>query len=157
VRRLLSIGALGALLAAAFAGSAAACSCAPTEPTEALRESDGAIVGRLVKIVPRGMVQADYRYEVHRVYRGARTIEQGQMLSVRSARRAAACALPRRLDRRYGLFLTRASGHWRAGICSVISPRRLWKAAKGTARATPRPAPWRRPVCDGGGTSPRPT
>lgn len=99
-------------------------------PGEAMRESDGAIVGRLVEIVPRGALQADYRYEVVRVYRGKRMIERGQMLSVRSARRAAACALPRRMERRYGLFLTRADGRWRAGICSVISPRRLWTAAQ---------------------------
>jgi hypothetical protein len=103
-------------------------------PAEGLRESDAAIVGRLVKIVPRGAVQADYRYEVQRVYRGARTIDVGQMLSVRSARRSAACALPRRLSHRYGLFLTRAEGRWRAGLCSVLSPRRLWAAAHGESR-----------------------
>lgn len=134
VRRLGSIGALGVLLAAVLAGSAAACSCAPSTPSESLRESDAAIVGELVKVVPRTPLQADYRYEVRRVYRGARIIEPGQMLSVRSARRAAACALPRRLDRRYGLFLDRSSGRWRAGICSVISPRRLWAAAQQDSR-----------------------
>jgi hypothetical protein len=103
-------------------------------PREAMRQSDAAVVGRLVEVVPRGLVQADYRYEVQRVYRGARMIDRGQVLSVRSARRAAACALPRRVDRRYGLFLTRATGHWRAGICSVISPRRLWAAAQQESR-----------------------
>jgi len=134
VRRLLTAGTLGVLGVLAFAGSARACSCAPMQPAEALRESDAAIVGRLVKVAPRGVVQADYRYEVRRVYRGARMIEAGQMLSVRSARRSAACALPRRIGRRYGLFLLRGEGHWRAGLCSVLSPRRLWAAAHGESR-----------------------
>jgi hypothetical protein len=99
-----------------------------------MRQSDAAVVGRLVAVVPRGRFQADYRYEVKRVYRGARMIDRDEMLSVRSARRAAACALPRRMDRRYGLFLIRSAGHWRAGICAVVSPRRLWAAAQHGSR-----------------------
>lgn len=152
------MGALALIAVLGFAGSAHACSCAPLAPKESLREADAAIVGRLVKVVPKSPLQADYRYEVTRVYRGARIFEEGQMVSVRSARRAAACALPRRLDRRYGLFLDHSAGRWRAGICSVISPRRLWAAAQGGSRVA-RP-PWRRaswPACGGGGTSPRPT
>lgn len=116
-----------------FAGSAAACSCAPQAPGELLRESDAAIVGRLVEVLPHGRLHADYRYEVLRVYRGRDEIERGQMLTVRSARRAAACAPPRRLDRRYGLFLVRDRGRWFGGICSVIAPRRLWQAARDQA------------------------
>lgn len=99
-------------------------------PAEALRRSDAAIVGRLVKVMPRGALRADYRYEVQRVYRGRKAIERGQMLNVRSARRAAACALPRRIGHRYGLFLTRSGGRWTSGICGVIDPRRLDEAAK---------------------------
>lgn len=114
----------------AFAASAPACSCAPQTPAESLRQSDAAIVGRLVKVMPRGRLHADYRYEVSRVYRGREMIQRGQMLSVRSARRAAACALPRRLGHRYGLFLIRGAGHWLSGICGVIEPRRLWHAAQ---------------------------
>lgn len=130
VRRLLIVGALVVLLGLVFAGSAYACSCAPLKPAEAVREADAAVVGRLVAVVPRGAVAADYRYRVQRVYRGAKMIERGQMLAVRSARRAAACALPRRMGRRYGLFLTRAAGRWRAGMCAVVSPRRLRVAAR---------------------------
>jgi hypothetical protein len=117
----------------AFAASAPACSCAPMRPAEALRQSDAAIVGRLVKVMPRG-THADYRYEVQRVYRGGQAIERDQMLSVRSARRAATCALPRRLGHRYGLFLTRAGGRWASGLCGVIEPRRLEATAKRQAR-----------------------
>jgi hypothetical protein len=104
-----------------------------------MRESDAAVVGRLVEVVPRGALQVDYRYEVERVYRGAKTIEADQMLTVRSARRSAACALPRRKERRYGLFLTRSGGRWRSGLCAVVTPRQLWKAAKGRPTAA-RPA-----------------
>jgi hypothetical protein len=130
VRRLPIVGALVVLLVLAFAGSAHACSCAPLAPGKSLREADAAIVGRLVEVVPAGTLRADYRYEVRRVYRGRSMIEPGRTLTVRSARRSAACALPRRLGRSYGLFLARARGRWAAGICSVIEPRRLWAVAQ---------------------------
>ena len=122
---------------------AQACSCAPQAPADSLQESDAAIVGRLVRIVPRGKLRADYRYEVLHVYRDRGSIEPGQMLTVRSARRSAACALPRRVDRSYGLFLLRRYGHWSGGICGVIAPRRLRHAARraltGSARASVQP------------------
>jgi hypothetical protein len=120
--------------------SAHACSCAPQPPADALRESDAAVVGRLVRVLPRGRLHADYRYEVLGVYRGRGSIEPGQMLNVRSARRAAACALPRRIGHRYGLFLLRRYGHWSGGICGTIAPRRLRRAARrpgaGSARTS---------------------
>ena len=108
-----------------LADGAVACSCAPQAPAEALRESDAAVVARLVEVMPRGKLHADYRYEVRQVYRGAASIDKGQMLTVRSGRNAAACALPRRLNHVYGLFLTRARGRWFGGICGVISPQRM--------------------------------
>ena len=129
VRRLSVVTALVVLGVVVFAASANACSCAPQAPAESLRESDAAIVGRLVGVEPRGRFRADYRYEVRRVYRGE-GIEPGQMLTVRSGRRAAACALPRRLDHRYGLFLVEEQGRWLGGICGVIEPRRLWHAVQ---------------------------
>jgi cyanophycinase-like exopeptidase len=129
MRRLSAVAALAVLGSLLWVGSAWACSCAPQAPAESLREADAAIVGRLVKVEARGRFRADYRYEVRRVYRGE-GIEPGQMLTVRSGRRAAACALPRRLDHRYGLFLVEGNGHWLGGICGVIEPRRLWHAAE---------------------------
>jgi hypothetical protein len=108
-----------------FASSADACSCAPQAPAESLRESDGAIVGRLVRVLPHGPLQAVFRYEVRHVYKGGEAIDAGRMLDVRSSRRAAACALPRRTDRIYGLFLSRSHGRWFGGICGVVSPKRL--------------------------------
>lgn len=131
-RRLTVATGVAVLGAFAPAATAHACSCAPVGPQEALRESDAAIVGRLVKVVPRSAIDADYRYEVQRVYRGARMIDRGQMLSVRSARRAAACALPHHTGRRYGLFLLREEGRWHSGLCAVVSPRRLREAAQGS-------------------------
>jgi hypothetical protein len=53
---------------------------------------------------------------------------------VRSGRKAAACALPRRLSHVYGLFLSRANGRWFGGICGVIEPRRLRHAAESLPR-----------------------
>ena len=95
-----------------------------------MRQADAAIVASLVKVVPRNRVWADYRYRVLRVYRGGEEVARGETISVRSSRRAAACALPRRVEHRYGLFLVRHEGHWTAGACSVIAPHRLWLAAK---------------------------
>ncbi len=125
---------IGAVLAVSAmlvsASTAMACSCAPQAPAEALEQSDAAVVARLVKVLPHGRLQADYRYEVRQVYRGKAEIDKDQMLTVRSGRRAAACALPRRLDHLYGLFLARRQGKWFSGICGVVEPRRLRHAAE---------------------------
>jgi hypothetical protein len=93
-----------------------------------LREADGAVVGRLVEVLPHGPLHAVYRYEVRSVYKGK--IEKGRMLDVHSSRRATACALPRRSERSYGLFLSQRNGRWFGGICGVISPARLRLAAQ---------------------------
>ena len=130
MRRLSTAWLSFALVGLVLAGSAWGCSCAPQAPAESLRESDAAIVARLVKVLPHGRLHADYRYEVRRVYRGREAIDPGQMVTVRSGRRAAACALPRRLNHAYGLFLTQLHGHWFGGICGVIEPRRLRHAAQ---------------------------
>jgi hypothetical protein len=126
-----------------LASGAMACSCAPQAPAEALEESDAAVVARLVKVTAHGKLHADYHYEVRQVYRGD-GIEEGQMLSVRSGRRAATCALPRRLDHIYGLFLAHHQGKWFGGICGVVEPRRLRHAAgnqrAGSARSPVQPA-----------------
>lgn len=130
--RRLSVAAIVVVLGAlAFATGAQACSCAPQGPVEALRRSDAAIVARLVEVVPRGNMRAEYRYRVQRVYRGAKMLGRGETISVRSARQAAACGLPRRQERPIGLFLGRdRRGRWTAGICSTIAPRRLGQAAE---------------------------
>jgi hypothetical protein len=125
---------LVALAMLVAADGACACSCAPQAPGESLREADGAIVGRLVKVLPHGALHAVYRYEVRHVYRGGDSIEAGKMLDVHGSRRAAACALPRRTGRSYGLFLSQRHGRWFGGICGVVSPRRLRLAAANQPR-----------------------
>lgn len=117
------------LLGLVLAGSALACSCAPTAPAESLARADAAVAARLLAVEPHGATRAIYRYEVLHVYRGRGAIEPGSTLVVTSPRGSAACALPDRLDHNYGLFLLGRRGHWLGGLCGVISPRRLWAAA----------------------------
>jgi hypothetical protein len=136
---MLSRGAIAGLLAVfVLSGSAAACSCAPQPPAESLREADAAVVGRLVEVLPHGPVQAIYRYEVRHVYKGAEKIEEALMLTVHSARRGSACALPRRVGRSYGLFLLSRHGRWFGGICRVVSPERIRLASRDKATASAR-------------------
>lgn len=129
------------------APGAVACSCVPQAPGESLREADAAVVGRLVRVMPAGALYAIYRYEVRRVYKGPSRIEAGRMIDVRSARRSAACALPRRAGRSYGLFLLRRNGRWVGSICGVVSPQRLRHAAQAGASAAPTSA--QPPACAG--------
>jgi hypothetical protein len=112
------------------AGSALACSCAPSTPAESLAGSDAAIAGRLLSVEPHGASQAEYRYEALHVYRGRDAIEPGAILKVMSPRGSAACALPGRVGHSYGLFLLGDGRHWAGGLCGVVSPRRLWAAAR---------------------------
>ncbi len=134
-----AIGFVAVILLGLFgAGDALACSCAPTPPREALAGADAAIVGRLLKAEGRGPSRAAYRYRVVRVYRGNDSIGVGSVLTVLSGRSSAACALPTRTDRNYGLFLLGDGGRWSSGLCGVISPRRLWAAAQGPQQAARR-------------------
>lgn len=91
-------------------------------------------------MLPHGTLRAVFRYEVRHVYKGKGLPTAGQMLDVHGARRSAACALPRRADRNYGLFLARRHGRWFGGICGVVSPRRMRAAAAGKAPAQRRGA-----------------
>lgn len=113
-----------------FAGSAAACSCAPSSPAESLASADAAVAARLLSVEPQGASKAVYRYRVLHVYRGQEAIESGSVLSVLSSRDSAACGLPTRLGAHYGLFLLGDGQRWASGLCGVISPRRLWSAAR---------------------------
>jgi hypothetical protein len=118
------------LLGLVCAGSALACSCAPATPAESLARSDAAVSARLIAVEPRGAARADYRFEVLHVYRGRDAIAPGSTLEVTSPRGSAACALPDRLGHHYGLFLLGDGQRWAGGLCGVISPRRLWAAAR---------------------------
>jgi hypothetical protein len=118
------------LLGLVGAGSALACSCAPTAPAESLARADAAITARLLSVEPLGATRAVFRDEVLHVYRGRDAIAPGSTLKVMSPRGSAACALPDRVDHSYGLFLLGSGGRWAGGLCGVIAPRRLWAAAR---------------------------
>lgn len=117
------------MLGLVWAGSAQACSCAPTAPAESLASADAAIVGTLLGVETHGPSQAAYRYRVLRIYRGRDRLATGSVLTVLSPRGSASCGLPKRLGKHYGLFLLGGGGRWASGLCGVISPRRLWTAA----------------------------
>jgi hypothetical protein len=121
---------LVALLGLVFAGSALACSCAPTGPAESLAASDAALVARLLSVEPHGRTRAEYRYEALHVYRGRPEIRPGAVVKVMSPRGSASCALPDRIGRRFGLFLLGGDGRWSSGLCGVVAPRLLWAAAQ---------------------------
>ncbi len=116
------VAALGALV---LAGGAQACSCAPTTPAEGMRQADAAIVGKLIEVVPQSGLRADFLYRVQHVYKRGRGIRRGRVISVRSTSQAAACGLPQRTGRRYGLLLGRGEGRWTGGLCGLVSPHML--------------------------------
>jgi hypothetical protein len=125
------------LLGMVHAGSALACSCAPSTPAEALAGADAAVVARLVAVQPHGATRSEYRYEVLHVYRGRDAIDPGSALEVMSPRGSAACALPDGVGRSFGLFLAGDGKRWVGGLCGVVSPRRLASIAskRGATRA----------------------
>jgi hypothetical protein len=100
------------------------------KPGEALKRSDAAIVGKLVKVLPRGDLKADFRYRVRSVYKGGRAIDLGRVISVRASTQSAACGLPREAGREYGLLLRQGEGRWWGGLCGLIDPRQLRSAAR---------------------------
>jgi hypothetical protein len=118
------------LLGLVGAGSALACSCAPSAPAELLARSDAALSARLLSVEPHGVSRGKYRYEVLHVYRGPEPIKPGETLKVISPRGSAACALPKGIGHNYGLFLLGSGRRWAGGLCGVVSPRRLWAVAR---------------------------
>jgi len=85
-----------------------------------MREADAAIAGRLVEVVSRGRLRAVYRYRVRRVYKSGPGIRRGGIVSVHSMGSSAACGLPRREGRSYGLLLSRHAGRWSSGLCGLL-------------------------------------
>ena len=139
--RRLFVAAIVGLGLLVLTGSAQACSCAPMPAKAAVRQADAALVGKLLKVVPRDRSQADYRYRVQRVYKDGGDLVRGEVISVRSARAAAACSLPGGLGRSYGLLLRTGSANaggarWWSGRCGVLAPKELQAVASGrSARA----------------------
>ena len=140
--------ALAALaIALVAAESAQACSCAPIDARAALRDADGAFVGRLLAVravdppaagEPTSSADpTDYIYRVGGVYNGGPGLHRGRRVKVRSVRDSASCGLPRARGRLYGLFLTRRNGRWNSNPCSVVSRAEMRAAAKPASRSRP--------------------
>ena len=141
MRRAVATLVLAAVAAASAAESAHACSCAPIDVREALRESDGAFVGRLLSVrrVDDGdglIGSADptrYVYRVGRVYKRGPGLRRGQRVTVWAPYSSASCGLPHGTGRLYGLFLDRADRRWTSNLCRMTSPRRMRRGAEGSS------------------------
>ena len=118
------------------AAAAQACSCLAIAPETRFEQSDGAVIGRLVEVVPRSEQVATFRYRVREVFKGGRRIEEGQLLSLRSSTSSAACGLPKREGRRFGVFLRRENRHWSATLCDVTTPQGMRAAAAAAGQAS---------------------
>jgi len=120
------------VLSLAATSEAQACSCVPITMREAFRESDGAIIGRLVKVEPAGSAFT-FTYRVRHAYKARRRI--GRWVTVSGAVDEASCGLPRKEGRSYGLFLYRERHHWASNSCLVVSPRKMRRAARRLGRS----------------------
>jgi hypothetical protein len=122
---------LGALL---FSSGAQACSCVEMSPRAALRQADGAVSARLIRVDPVDRHGADYLYRVRRVYKKGPGLRPGEAVSVHSGINGASCGLPDDKVRWYGLFLSRREGQWSGGLCGMAAPREIAAAARGRHR-----------------------
>jgi Tissue inhibitor of metalloproteinase len=116
------------------AESALACTCAAQRVDDQLANADAALVGKLVDVdrVSPGSVKLKYR--VKRVFKGAPGLDRGDKLTLRSPASGAACGLPRKKNKRYGLLLDRRRKRLTANLCSVVSPKKLRRAAAGKVK-----------------------
>lgn len=133
--RRLAIGAAVLVLPLAGADAALACSCAPVNVRESIRESDGAFIGRLVAVrevdppaqgEPIGSGDpTDYVYRVGRVFNGGPGLRRGNRVRVRSVRFGATCGLPRRRGMLIGLFVERSNRRWHGNLCATATPAEM--------------------------------
>jgi hypothetical protein len=140
VRSRLSVMAVvltGMLISAETAG---ACSCFPFRPEKQLKHADGAFNGWLLSVRPvEGTTEADFRYRIRRVFKGP--FRRGKVVMIRSQNSDAVCGLPQATGVVYGLFVSRNERRWTSGACSVLSPRKMRRAAEGPdASGTPNQA-----------------
>ena len=132
---------LGTVVAAllAFPVGASACSCVGPEVgqsrsdfvKERIRESDGAIVGRLISVTQPvyGPGVAWFRYRILYVAKGGPRLQRGEVVAVKSGGSGNSCGLPQQKGRRYGLTLSRvshgAARRWSAYLCDLFGPREI--------------------------------
>ena len=131
-----------ALLASlALAGSASACSCAPLT-AKSVKKADAAAVMRLDEVdetgggsYDEGSGKAAFTYTVGKVVSGKK-LDKGDSVTIESNTSSAACGLPKREGKRYGLVLKRRrNGEWTSNLCSSTTPRQLQKLADGKRSA----------------------
>lgn len=142
--RRIAAAATALVMALVSAESTQACSCAPIDAEAALRQADGAFVGRLlaVRVVdppePGEPISSgdptDYIYRVGRVYNGGPGLRRGERVRVRSVRHSATCGLPDARGGLYGLFVTRRNRRWTSNLCSVVSRAEMRRAATSGSR-----------------------
>jgi hypothetical protein len=135
IKRLgLSLAMVG-LAALALSASASACSCAGLPGKEIFRLSDGAIVGKLLRVEPVGDgFNADYVYRVVDALKKRDRFQAGQIRRVRSATESAACGIEQPIGTVTGLYLSRLrDGHLTSNLCSITSPARIRRTAKNLA------------------------
>jgi hypothetical protein len=106
-------------------------------PKQRLKAADGAFTGRLLSFSgSEDKPEAAYRYRVGRVFKDGKRLHRGQVVTVWSSCEGSACGLPKGVGRVYGLFVWRDQGRWKSGLCGVISPKTLRRAARGPARSS---------------------
>lgn len=137
VKRVSAVLAVIAFACLANASPAAACSCAPDKkPT--LQRFDAAATMRLVDVRndnnPSG--SADLTYRILRVYKGSGryNLREGEKLRIHSPQ-GAACGLPRKQGRRYGLRMHETRNGLSSNLCVLLTPEELRKAAKRSGNA----------------------
>lgn len=106
-----------AAVSLALAADALACSCVRVDLARDLPRADGAFVGTLLAVTPRGN-EAVFRFRVEQVYKG----EIENRVEVVSARFGAACGLELPVGARTGLLLQRAGETWQSSLCSQVEP-----------------------------------
>lgn len=124
----------------ATAPSALACSCVefPGEK-QTLEGYEAAATARLIDVKHQDPSngRATLVYRLLRVYKN-KNLREGEELILRNQGDGAACGLPRNKKKRYGLRLYRdRDDRLNSGLCSVLSPHELKRAAQrsGNARA----------------------
>ena len=123
---------------------ASACSCARVPPGDLLRQSDGAVVARLLAVRPingendtaSSSDPFEFVYRTGKVVKGRTGLAKGRRLAILTPRTGASCGLSGAPGELTGLFLTRNGGRWTSSSCQQItaSQMRALRASKGGGR-----------------------
>ena len=109
--------------------AAHACSCAAPDPLEQLEVSPGAFIGEAIEREEDGQ-EAVWTFRVERSVKG----DLGDRVEIRAPIAGATCGFDFLMGKRVGLFLRGSSGNWTAGLCDLVTPEQMLKAAMGLPR-----------------------